>query len=158
MTTDPRRRLVVAEAETWIGTPCYHMGQVKCAGTDCLMMLAEVYETSGIIPHLELLNIQMPRRLWQSSCTHIFGDSMCQFNRSSLALTFTATAGSSQTRSTARRSRRRHLCSAPSPAKPGRTLVTAAPSMVSKRGSNVSVKLALFFPSPSRYLSDLAGL
>jgi hypothetical protein len=27
-----------------------------------------------------------------------------------------------------------------------------------KRGSNVSVKLALFFPSPSRYLSDPAGL
>ena len=33
--------------------------------------------------HLELLNIQMPRRLWQSSCTHVFGDAMCLFNRSS---------------------------------------------------------------------------
>ena len=38
--------------------------------------------------HLELLNIQMPRRLWQSSCTHVFGDAMCLFNRSSLAATF----------------------------------------------------------------------
>ena len=38
--------------------------------------------------HLELLNIQMPRRLWQSSCTHVFGDAMCQFNRSSLQATF----------------------------------------------------------------------
>src|SRR6202008_3830361 len=40
--------------------------------------------------HLELLNIQMPRRLWQSSCTHVFGDAMCLFNRSSLAATFAA--------------------------------------------------------------------
>ncbi len=47
--------------------------------------------------HLELLNIQMPRRLWQQSCTHIFGDPMCQFDRSSLALTFAATAGSTST-------------------------------------------------------------
>jgi uncharacterized phage protein (TIGR02218 family) len=46
--------------------------------------------------HLELLNIQMPRRLWQSSCTHVFGDAMCQFNRSSLQATFSAGAGSTQ--------------------------------------------------------------
>jgi uncharacterized phage protein (TIGR02218 family) len=44
--------------------------------------------------HLELLNIQMPRRLWQSACTHVFGDSMCQFNRSSLQTTFLAGPGS----------------------------------------------------------------
>ena len=47
--------------------------------------------------HLELLNIQMPRRLWQSSCTHVFGDAMCLFNRSSLAATFSAGGGSSTT-------------------------------------------------------------
>src|SRR5262252_9302012 len=47
--------------------------------------------------HLELLNIQMPRRLWQSSCTHVFGDAMCQFNRSSLAATFSAANGSTTT-------------------------------------------------------------
>jgi uncharacterized phage protein (TIGR02218 family) len=44
--------------------------------------------------HLELLNIQMPRRLWQSSCTHTFGDGMCQFDRSALQSTFTAGSGS----------------------------------------------------------------
>ena len=44
--------------------------------------------------HLELLNIQMPRRLWQSSCTHTFGDAMCQFDRSALELTFAAEPGS----------------------------------------------------------------
>src|SRR5208337_3851813 len=47
--------------------------------------------------HLELLNIQMPRRLWQASCTHVFGGTMCQFNRSSLAATMTASSGSSTT-------------------------------------------------------------
>jgi uncharacterized phage protein (TIGR02218 family) len=47
--------------------------------------------------HLELLNIQMPRRLWQSSCTHVFGDAMCLFNRSSLAARFSAANGSTTT-------------------------------------------------------------
>jgi uncharacterized phage protein (TIGR02218 family) len=47
--------------------------------------------------HLELLNIQMPRRLWQSSCTHTFGDAMCQFDRSGMQATFSAGTGSTQT-------------------------------------------------------------
>jgi uncharacterized phage protein (TIGR02218 family) len=47
--------------------------------------------------HLELLNIQMPRRLWQPSCTHIFGDAMCQFDRASLAVNFACGAGSTST-------------------------------------------------------------
>jgi len=47
--------------------------------------------------HLELLNIQMPRRLWQSSCTHVFGDPMCQFNRASLQASFACLAGSTET-------------------------------------------------------------
>ena len=46
--------------------------------------------------HLELLNIQMPRRLWQSSCTHTFGDAMCRFDRSSMQVTFSAGPGSSE--------------------------------------------------------------
>src|SRR5215472_10066234 len=40
--------------------------------------------------HLELLSIQMPRRLWQASCTHTFGDAMCLFDRSALQAAFTA--------------------------------------------------------------------
>jgi len=47
--------------------------------------------------HLELLNIPMPRRLYQAACNHVFGDAMCQFSRPNLALTFGAGAGSSQT-------------------------------------------------------------
>jgi uncharacterized phage protein (TIGR02218 family) len=47
--------------------------------------------------HLELLNIQMPRRLWQSSCTHVFGDAMCQFNRATLQASFACLSGSTET-------------------------------------------------------------
>jgi uncharacterized phage protein (TIGR02218 family) len=47
--------------------------------------------------HLELLNIQMPRRLWQSSCTHVFGDAMCQFNRTTLQASFACLSGSTET-------------------------------------------------------------
>jgi uncharacterized phage protein (TIGR02218 family) len=46
--------------------------------------------------HLELLNIQIPRRLWQSSCTHTFGGAMCQFDRSNMQATFSAGPGSSE--------------------------------------------------------------
>lgn len=47
--------------------------------------------------HLELLNIQMPRRLWQNSCTHVFGDAMCQFDRTSLQASFACQDGSTET-------------------------------------------------------------
>jgi uncharacterized phage protein (TIGR02218 family) len=58
--------------------------------------------------HLELLNIEMPRRLWQPSCTHNFGDAMCGYDRVNGlnaegaatgvgALTFACTAGSTPT-------------------------------------------------------------
>jgi uncharacterized phage protein (TIGR02218 family) len=47
--------------------------------------------------HLELLNIQMPRRLWQASCTHVFGGPMCGLDRESFGITFSAGAGSTQT-------------------------------------------------------------
>lgn len=30
---------------------------------------------------LDQLNVQMPRRMFQASCTHVFGDEMCGYNR-----------------------------------------------------------------------------
>ena len=48
------RERVVAEAETWLRTPYHHMGRIKGGGTDCLMLLAEVYEASGVIPHVDV--------------------------------------------------------------------------------------------------------
>jgi uncharacterized phage protein (TIGR02218 family) len=39
---------------------------------------------------------QMPRRLYQAACTHVFGDAMCGFDRDSFAQTASALAGSTQ--------------------------------------------------------------
>lgn len=46
---DPRRALIVHEAETWIGTRYHHMGRVKGAGVDCLTFIVEVFERAGIV-------------------------------------------------------------------------------------------------------------
>ena len=51
---DPRRSAVVAAAEAWLGTPYHHMGRVKGGGTDCLMLLAEVYEAAGVVLRLDV--------------------------------------------------------------------------------------------------------
>jgi cell wall-associated NlpC family hydrolase len=51
---DPRRAAVVKEAETWLRTQYHHMGRKKGAGTDCLMLLAEVYEAAVVIPHIDV--------------------------------------------------------------------------------------------------------
>ncbi len=48
------RRKVCDEARSWICTPYHHMGRVKGAGTDCAMLLAEVYARAGIVPHIEV--------------------------------------------------------------------------------------------------------
>src|SRR4051812_22818249 len=46
---------------------------------------------------MNLLAIQqMPRRLYQSACTHVFGDAMCGFDRTNRAATIAALAGSTQ--------------------------------------------------------------
>ena len=46
---DPRRATILAEAETWIGTPYHHMGRLKGAGTDCLWFIVEVYQRAGVV-------------------------------------------------------------------------------------------------------------
>jgi cell wall-associated NlpC family hydrolase len=37
---------------TWLSTPYHHMGRVKGAGTDCLCLLADVFEEAGLIPRV----------------------------------------------------------------------------------------------------------
>ena len=58
---------------------------------------------------MNLLAIQqMPRRLYQAACTHVFGDAMSGFDRNSSAETASALAGSTQSEI--------HTALAPSPA------------------------------------------
>ena len=46
---------------------------------------------------MNLLAIQqMPRRLYQASCSHVFGDAMCGFDRTGMAATIAALSGSTQ--------------------------------------------------------------
>lgn len=47
------RQRIVAEAESWLGTPYHHAAMVKGAGTDCGMMLVAVYHACGLIPAID---------------------------------------------------------------------------------------------------------
>jgi cell wall-associated NlpC family hydrolase len=44
---------VVAEALTWLNTPYHHHGRLKGVGTDCAMLLCEVYRVCGLIPFID---------------------------------------------------------------------------------------------------------
>jgi len=47
------REAVVQEAMTWLRTPYAHHSRVKGVGVDCGMLLAEVYERAGVMPHCD---------------------------------------------------------------------------------------------------------
>jgi cell wall-associated NlpC family hydrolase len=53
---DDLRHRVVAEAVEWIGTPYLAAQRVKgrVGGCDCLTLIAEVYERTGVVPHVEI--------------------------------------------------------------------------------------------------------
>jgi len=44
---------VVVEARTWLGTPYHHQARVRGVGVDCAMLLCEVFEACGMIPHVD---------------------------------------------------------------------------------------------------------
>jgi len=48
-----QREDVVTEALSWVRTPYAHHARVKGAGVDCGMILCEVYERAGILPHVD---------------------------------------------------------------------------------------------------------
>jgi len=85
------RAFMPAYGDTSAGTVVLFAGRIS--DIDCTRSGLDIKCRS----HLELLNIQMPRRLWQASCTHIFGGPMCRFNRASLGLNFAAAANSTTT-------------------------------------------------------------
>ncbi len=51
---DERRVGVIAEAESWLGTPYHHMARVKGIGCDCMTLLTAVYHAAGIVPEIEI--------------------------------------------------------------------------------------------------------
>jgi NlpC/P60 family putative phage cell wall peptidase len=48
------RLTVIAEAESWLGTPYHHMARLKGVGCDCLTLLVAVYHAAGVIPAIEI--------------------------------------------------------------------------------------------------------
>ncbi len=46
------REAVIEEARSWLKTPWHHEARIKGAGVDCGMLILEVYEKVGLIPHV----------------------------------------------------------------------------------------------------------
>lgn len=44
---------IVAEAMLWLATPYHHQARVKGVGVDCGMLLCEVFEQCGLVPHID---------------------------------------------------------------------------------------------------------
>lgn len=49
-TVAPQRLAVIAEAESWLGTPFHHEARVKGHGVDCGQLLIAVYGNLGYMP------------------------------------------------------------------------------------------------------------
>ena len=47
------REAVVAEALSWLGTKFHHRARVKSVGVDCIHFMLEVYERTGVFPHID---------------------------------------------------------------------------------------------------------
>ncbi len=64
----PATRTVVGTLTWFYG----RIGDVEIGRTRCMVRVKSL---------LDLLTVQMPRRLFQSACNHVFGSPMCGFNR-----------------------------------------------------------------------------
>ena len=75
--------------DTSAGTVILFAGRV--AEIDCGRSLA----TFTVNSHLELLNLNLPRNLWQAGCVNMLGDASCGVNLATYAVGGAAAAGSS---------------------------------------------------------------
>jgi NlpC/P60 family putative phage cell wall peptidase len=51
---DPRRRAIITEARTWLGTRFHHRAWIKGAGCDCLGLIYGVYRAVGLVGEIEI--------------------------------------------------------------------------------------------------------
>ena len=74
-TEQAQRAQVVAEGLSWARTPYHHHGRVKGpqGGVDCLMLLAEVFERSGMVPRVEPGNYPRDWHLHRSEERYMAG-------------------------------------------------------------------------------------
>jgi uncharacterized phage protein (TIGR02218 family) len=78
--------------DTSLGAIVWFYGLVADADFGRTSVKLKIQSPLGLMNHQ-----QMPRRIYSSSCTHVFGDAMCQFDRSSMAAAVAALSGSGQT-------------------------------------------------------------
>lgn len=83
------RAFMATYGDTSVGTVIMFAGRV--AEID----LGRAVATFTINSHLELLNLQLPRNLWQPGCVNSLGDASCGVNLPSFAVAGSAAAGSS---------------------------------------------------------------
>jgi uncharacterized phage protein (TIGR02218 family) len=83
------RAFMATYGDTSVGTVIMFAGRV--AEID----LGRAVATFTINSHLELLNLQLPRNLWQPGCVNSLGDASCGVNLPSFAVSGSAAAGSS---------------------------------------------------------------
>ncbi|HEY3919458.1 MAG TPA: DUF2163 domain-containing protein [Stellaceae bacterium] len=82
------RAFMATYGDTSVGTVIMFAGRV--AEID----LGRAIATFTINSHLELLNLQLPRNLWQPGCVNSLGDASCGVNLASFAFPGAALAGS----------------------------------------------------------------
>ncbi|HEY1503352.1 MAG TPA: DUF2163 domain-containing protein [Stellaceae bacterium] len=83
------RAFMATYGDTSVGTVIMFAGRV--AEID----LGRAVATFTINSHLELLNLQLPRNLWQPGCVNSLGDASCGVDLPSFAVSGSAAAGSS---------------------------------------------------------------
>jgi NlpC/P60 family putative phage cell wall peptidase len=49
----PTQERIIIEALSWEGTPYHHHARIKGVGVDCAMLLCEVFEVAGLVPHVD---------------------------------------------------------------------------------------------------------
>lgn len=84
------RAFMATYGDTSVGTVIMFVGRV--AEID----LGRAVATFTINSHLELLNLQLPRNLWQPGCVNSLGDASCGVDLTGYGIAGSAMAGSSQ--------------------------------------------------------------
>jgi uncharacterized phage protein (TIGR02218 family) len=82
------RAFMSSYGDTSVGTVILFTGRV--AEID----LGRAVASFSVHSHLELLNVQLPRNLWQPGCVNSLGDASCGVNLAAFAVGGAATAGS----------------------------------------------------------------
>ena len=72
-TVPDRRAAVIAEAQSWIGTPFHHGQMLKAAGCDCLTFIVGVFVSAGIVVRPKIPFYRPDFMMHQAEETYLLG-------------------------------------------------------------------------------------